>query len=157
MNKDYSKYKCNFIKQYEEPIEKYNIFSFSIFYMKKYTRHYKNFSKDISIKRQNLFLYNLVLNINNLENGFFGNNWYFRMAVGETGSENLMDRPKYFSDQIYNKVCLQSLSPSELNNPGGPGYLMDANRSQSLRDSLNLFANRLNATKSSSERVMNPW
>jgi len=79
MSKDYSKYKCNFIKEYEEPSVKYNIFSFSIFYMKKYTRHYKNFSKDISIKRQNLFLYNLILNINNLENGFFGNNWYFRI------------------------------------------------------------------------------
>lgn len=79
MNNNYNKYKCNFIKQYKEPVEKYNIFSFSIFYMKKYTRHYKDFSKNISIKRQNQFLYNLILNINNLENGFFGNNWYFRI------------------------------------------------------------------------------
>jgi hypothetical protein len=79
MNKIYNKYKCNFIKEYIEPKEKYNIVSFSIFYMEKYTRHYKNYSKDISVKRQTAFLYNLVSNINNLENGFFGNNWYFRI------------------------------------------------------------------------------
>lgn len=70
---------CVFKKEYEEPKEKYNLFSFSVFYMSKYIRHYKNYSKDISIQRQKEFLYNLTLNIQNLEQGFFGDNWYIRI------------------------------------------------------------------------------
>ena len=73
------KYQCNFIKEYKEPEHKYNIFSFSIFYMAKYIRFYKDYSKDISTQRQKQFLYNLTLNIQNLERNFFGNNWYIRI------------------------------------------------------------------------------
>ena len=73
------KYKCNFIKEYQEPDKKYNVFSFSVFYMAKYIRFYKNYSKDITEKRQSEFLYNLTLNIQNLEQGFFGDNWYIRI------------------------------------------------------------------------------
>lgn len=56
------------------------------------------------------------------------NTWHSRIAVGATGSEIPMDRPKYFSDQIYNKVTLQSLNPSDFENQGGPGYAMELNR-----------------------------
>jgi hypothetical protein len=70
---------CLFTKEYEEPIEKYNIFSFSIFYMKKYLRFYSGKAHDISVNRQKQFLYNLTLNIQNLERDFFGNNWYIRI------------------------------------------------------------------------------
>ena len=60
------------------------------------------------------------------------NTWHSRIAVGATGSDIPMDRPKYFSDQIYNKVCLQSLNPSDYENPGGPGYAMENKRSQTI-------------------------
>lgn len=76
---DLEKYKCNFKNEYIEPSNKYNIFSFSVFYMTKYMRFYKNYSKDITQKRQNEFLYNLTLNIQNLERGYFGDNWYIRI------------------------------------------------------------------------------
>ena len=56
------------------------------------------------------------------------NQWHSRIAVGATGSDIPMDRPRYFSDQIYNKVCLQSLNPNDFENPGGPGYVMEENR-----------------------------
>jgi hypothetical protein len=56
------------------------------------------------------------------------NQWHSRIAVGATGSDVPMDRPRYFSDQIYNKVCLQSLNPNDFENPGGPGYVMEENR-----------------------------
>lgn len=73
------KYGCVFKKEYDEPKEKYNIFSFCVFYMSKYIRFFKNFSKDITEKRQLQFLYNLTLNIQNVEQGFFGDNWYIRI------------------------------------------------------------------------------
>jgi len=71
--------KCIFIKEYEEPNKKYNIFSFSLFYIKKYLRFYLKKDVDISIKRQNQFMYNLTLNIQNLDKNFFGNDWYIRI------------------------------------------------------------------------------
>ena len=69
------KYYCTFIKEYKEPINKYNIFSYSLFYISKYIHFYKDFSSE----QQKKFLYNLTLNIQNLERGFFGNNWYIRI------------------------------------------------------------------------------
>lgn len=84
MKTDYKKYKCNFIKKYNEPKQKYNIFSFSIFYMKEYQQYNKEDSEDISVKRQTTFLYNLALNISNLESGVFGKNWYFRIYYDES-------------------------------------------------------------------------
>lgn len=39
-------------------------------------------------------------------------NWHMRVALGATGSDIPMDRPKYFSDQIIGKVCIQDLNPS---------------------------------------------
>jgi len=75
----FKKYQCNFTKKYIEPKNKYNIFSFSIFYMDEYKRFFSDYSKDISIQRQKQFLYNLTLNIQNLERGFFGDNWYIRI------------------------------------------------------------------------------
>ena len=38
---------CLFTKEYDEPTEKYNIFSFSVFYMKKYLRFYSSKAHDI--------------------------------------------------------------------------------------------------------------
>jgi hypothetical protein len=73
------KNQCNFTKKYIEPTHKYNIFSFSIFYMDIYKRFFSNYSKDVSIQKQKQFLYNLTLNIQNLERGFFGDNWYIRI------------------------------------------------------------------------------
>ena len=74
---------CMFKKLYEEPTEEYNVISMSVFYMDKYIRHYKNYSKDISVKRQKQFLYNLTLNIQNLDQGFLqsddGKKWYIRI------------------------------------------------------------------------------
>ena len=79
-NIDYlKKYGSMFKKEYDEPKEKYNIFSVCVFYMSKYIRFFKNFSKDITEKRQLQFLYNLTLNIQNVEQGFFGDNWYIRI------------------------------------------------------------------------------
>jgi hypothetical protein len=62
------------------------------------------------------------------------NTWHSRVAVGATGSDIPMDRPRYFSDQIYNKVCLQSLNPSDFTSPGGPGYVMENLRSTSVNN-----------------------
>lgn len=76
---DYKEYNCQFVKQYIEPTTKYNIFSFSVFYPTKYIRHFTGYTKDISIQRQNQFLYNLTLNIQNIERGFFGKDWYIRI------------------------------------------------------------------------------
>ncbi len=73
------KYVGIFKKDYVEPKEKYNIFSFCVFYMSKYIRYFRNYSKDITEKRQLQFLYNLTLNIQNVEQGFFGDNWYIRI------------------------------------------------------------------------------
>lgn len=67
------------------------------------------------------------------------NIWHSRIAVGATGSDIPMDRPKYFSDQIYNKVCLQSLNPGDLENPGGPGYVMENKRNEGSRATLRAF------------------
>ena len=75
----HSNNQCFFKKEYEEPTEKYNIFSFSVFYMKKYLRFYSDSTRDISIQRQRQFMYNLTLNIQNLEKNFFGSNWYIRI------------------------------------------------------------------------------
>lgn len=75
---------CLFTKEYDEPTEKYNIFSFSVFYMKKYLRFYSSKAHDISVTRQKQFLYNLTLNIQNLERGFFGNNWYIRIFYDQS-------------------------------------------------------------------------
>jgi len=69
------KYYCTFNKEYKEPNNKYNIFSYSLFYISKYIHFYKDFSSE----QQKKFLYNLTLNIQNLERGFFGNNWYIRI------------------------------------------------------------------------------
>jgi hypothetical protein len=66
---------CTFIKEYKEPVNKYNIFSYSLFYISKYIHFYKDFS----FEHQNKFLYNLTINIQNLERGFLGNNWYIRI------------------------------------------------------------------------------
>lgn len=75
---------CDYSKQYEEPERKYNIFSFSIFYMKEYRQYNKNDAKDVAVKRQTAFLHNLGLNIDNLNNGVFGKNWYFRIYYDES-------------------------------------------------------------------------
>ena len=93
MTTNYKEYGCEFIKEYEEPKEPYNIFSFSVFYSTKYIRFYKNYKKDISFQRQNQFLYNLTLNIQNLEMGYFGSNWYIRIFYDES----------LFNFKIYNK------------------------------------------------------
>jgi hypothetical protein len=52
--------------------------------MKKYLRFYSSKARDISITRQKQFLYNLTLNIQNLERGFFGNNWYIRIFYDQS-------------------------------------------------------------------------
>ena len=47
-------------------------------------------------------------------------NWHMRIALGATGSDIPMDRPKYFSDQIIGKACLQDLNPSDSRAIAGP-------------------------------------
>lgn len=47
-------------------------------------------------------------------------NWHSQIALGATGSDIPMDRPKYFSDQIFGKVCLQDLNPSKERAIAGP-------------------------------------
>jgi hypothetical protein len=72
--------KCVFDEKFTRPKKKYTVVSFSIFYSPQYMRHfYKAASKNITLRRQMQFLYNLTLNITNMDNGFIPEDWYFRI------------------------------------------------------------------------------
>lgn len=71
---------CEFKENFERPNGKYTLVSFSIFYSPNYMRHfYKGEAKNITVRRQLQFLYNLTLNITNLDNGFIPKDWYYRI------------------------------------------------------------------------------
>lgn len=72
--------RCFFTEKFERPIVKYKIVSFSIFYSPQYIRHYyKGDAKNISLRRQMQFLYNLTINIALLDHGYLPDDWYFRI------------------------------------------------------------------------------
>lgn len=84
MSKSNSNIRCHFTKYYEEPKEKYNIISLSLFYNPQYIRQYHKTTKNIAYERQRLFIYNLLINIYNLECGFFGKKLYIRIFYDDS-------------------------------------------------------------------------